>query len=127
MSNREQADIRMPATGDCWRDEHRAELVTIIGIAHEVDSGAPMVVFTEYYAMGDRPAISVLPLGAFLSRDPYAVGQRCEPRFDYRHGLHGRWCAYIAPPDPRYNMAYLSDDHRGRMWLDVKLDAKVAA
>jgi hypothetical protein len=90
-----QAGFRMPATGEAWREEteNGPSLFTIIGMAHDVVSGAPMVVYSKYEPMDALTPICVCPLGDFIALVPCRMDKaRMVPRFRFDRE---------APKDPR--------------------------
>lgn len=73
----EQAEFRMPATGEGWR-HYKMGLYTIIGNARD-DEGHVVVVYTEYrWALAQLAPIYVQRLGRFLQEV-----ENGKPRFRY--------------------------------------------
>lgn len=82
----EQADYRMPATGEAWRQNTTdyPSLFTIIGMAHDEVSGAAVVVYTHYeWALAQLPPIFTCPLAEFLAFIPAGRGSHQGPRFRF--------------------------------------------
>ncbi len=73
----EQADFRIPKTGEGWR-HYKGTLYTIVGVGHDAD-GFTNVVYTEYrWSNAQLPAIYVQLLGRFLQEI-----ENGKPRFTF--------------------------------------------
>lgn len=91
-----QDDFRMPQKGEAWREETESypNLFTIIGMASDVVTGAPMVIYTEYESMDHvGPPIFACRLDEFMKLVPGKIDKsRMAPRFRFDRE---------APDDPR--------------------------
>lgn len=99
----EQAAFRMPATGEAWREhtDRYPSLFTIIGMANDDASGAPLVVFTDYeWSLAQLPAIRACALSEFIALVPDGRGGKT-PRFRFEREAKGDpKCPFIAPRKP---------------------------
>jgi hypothetical protein len=78
----EQAEYRMPATGEGWR-HYKGGLYTIVGLANDQGNGEPLVVYTDFrHPLGQLPALYVRPLAEFIAEFPTAA-QRLGERTRY--------------------------------------------
>jgi hypothetical protein len=109
----EQAEYRMPATGEGWR-HYKGGLYTIVGLANDQGTGVPLVVYTDYcHGLVQLPPLYVRPLAEFLAEFPADVQQigvktQFVQRFKFERDVgEDDLCPYIRPRrEPREPCEY---------------------